>query len=269
MTVGRDLLQTHFTAGVDGSREPRSEWSGIVDSAAARRALLRELGGWAREIADRTSHLTSAPTFSTAQAHADQQRFAAMHRGLAAVAAAIETAQDLAPVPQKDLAQLHAIPVNAPKPRRQPSRAETIAGLCQGITDTAERVRRAFAAAAPEAAWSPELTAASLRQTAASAAVISHHCQLIQRALAAHAPEVGMPGLAPRLRTSARAAGRGQAVLAPGSSRLEIHPDRHHQRRRIGDRRDRRPGRVDRAPRAQQPELEPGKAESWRRPHWP
>jgi hypothetical protein len=103
---------------------------------------------------------------------------------------------------------------------------ETITGLADGLTDTAGRVRRGFAAAAPEAAWSPELTAASLRQTAASAAVISHHCQLIQQTLASHATEFGLPGLAQRLRTSSRAAGRArQAWLQATISWESIQTD--------------------------------------------
>jgi hypothetical protein len=93
MMIGRDLLQTHFTTSTDGIRAPRTEWSALIDSAAVSRALLTELGGWAREIANRTTSLTVAPTMRSAQTRTEQQRFTAMHRGLAAAAEAIETAR--------------------------------------------------------------------------------------------------------------------------------------------------------------------------------
>jgi hypothetical protein len=226
MVIGRDLLQTHFTTSADGIRAPRTEWSALIDSAAVSRALLTELGGWAREIANRTTSLTVAPTMRSAQTRTEQQRFTAMHRGLAAAAEAIETAQDHVPIQQRDLAQLHAVRVNVPNPRRLPSGAETIKELCQGIHGTAERVRRAFAATAPEAAWSPELTASSLRQTAAATALISQHCQLIQQALADRAADLRVSRLGPGLRASARTAGQArQAWLKAGRAWKFIETD--------------------------------------------
>ena len=51
LTVGRDLLQTHFTAGPQGARLERSEWAQVVTSRPVTRALLFELAQWARTIA--------------------------------------------------------------------------------------------------------------------------------------------------------------------------------------------------------------------------
>jgi len=49
MTAGRDLLQTHFATGPDGTRRPRSEWAPFISSPAASRALLTEVAYWASQ----------------------------------------------------------------------------------------------------------------------------------------------------------------------------------------------------------------------------
>ena len=46
--AGRDLLHTHFATGRDGARLARSEWAPVITSAPVTRALLLELGQWAR-----------------------------------------------------------------------------------------------------------------------------------------------------------------------------------------------------------------------------
>ena len=50
---------------------------------------------------------------------------------------------------------------------------------------SAERVRHIARIIAPQAAWSPGLTADSLRQTAGCGTAISHHCEILLRSLAA------------------------------------------------------------------------------------
>ncbi len=53
LTAGRDLLQTHFAVGADGTRQHRSEWAMAATSPPATRALLAEIATMARQIAPR------------------------------------------------------------------------------------------------------------------------------------------------------------------------------------------------------------------------
>ncbi len=98
--------------------------------------------------------------------------------------------------------------------------------MYRGIAETAERTRHAFAAAVPQAAWSPELTAESLRETVAAAAAISHHSQLIQQALADRAADLGALSLSRKLRDSARSSAHArQAWVAAAGAWESIHTD--------------------------------------------
>ncbi len=226
MYAGRDLLQTHFRPGPDGTRQPLTGWSAAIASAPASRALLAEIGGWARQIVTCTADLTTTPTMGNAIAEADQRRLIAMCHQVSVAAAAVQTAQDLSPLPEKDQRQLYAIPVNVLQPRRQPAGAESAADLCRGIAETAERTRHAFAAAVPQAAWSPELTAESLRETVAAAAAISHHSQLIQQALADRAADLGALSLSRKLAASAHSSAQArQAWLSAAGAWESIQTD--------------------------------------------
>jgi hypothetical protein len=61
LTVARDLLHTHFTAGPDGQRAEHSDWAPVISSAPVNRALLAGLADHlataARQV--QTMHLSS------------------------------------------------------------------------------------------------------------------------------------------------------------------------------------------------------------------
>ena len=105
---------------------------------------------------------------------------------------------------------LHAIPLNAVEPRRQPDGTETVEQLCHEMISTAERVRAASRSAVPRAAWSPALTIESLRETASCATVISHNCQVLLRTLASHALGGDITELSRQLAEAAEAAGNSR-----------------------------------------------------------
>jgi hypothetical protein len=83
-----------------------------------------------------------------------------------------------------DLELLRAIPANTLPPRRLPARAESVAGLCQGVISSADRVRHLSWVAGRQPAWSPGLTVNSLRRIAATSTLTSHHCEILLRSLA-------------------------------------------------------------------------------------
>ena len=212
LTAGRDLLHTHLATGPDGARWDRSEWAPVVTSAPVTRALLLELGSWARQIAPQGAHL--ARSRATAQPSTVQARrkLNAACQWLWILHSAVQTAHRHDPVSAHDTALLHAIPVNALPGRRRPTGRETITGLCLGATDSAERVRHAARIAVPEASWSPLLTADSLREAAACGTATSHHCEVVLRSLAIRAAQHGAAAISTSLLESAAAAAHARAA---------------------------------------------------------
>jgi uncharacterized protein YdbL (DUF1318 family) len=73
---------------------------------------------------------------------------------------------------------------------------------------SAERIRHVAWLLAPQAAWSPGLTADSLRQSAGCGTVISHHCEILLRSLAAGTAQ--RAGASARLLASAQACGQAR-----------------------------------------------------------
>jgi hypothetical protein len=206
LTAGRDLLHTHFAIGRDGSRAARSEWAPVITSAPITRALLLELGQWARTAARHGAGLALSGPPILRGTEEQRRMLNAACQWLWILDANVLEAHRHDPVSADDAELLRAIPVNALAPRHLPVGDETVTRLCQGTTDTAERVRHAACLAVPQAAWSPALTAESFRQTAASATVISHNCATMLSSLAVLAQERGVPDLSRDLLTSARAA---------------------------------------------------------------
>jgi hypothetical protein len=206
LTVGRDLLQTHFTAGPQGARLERSEWAPVVTSLPVTRALLFELAQWARTIALQGGRL--ALSGAPIQRGTGQQRrwLNAACQWLWAIDSAVQVAHRRDPVLTADISLLHAIPLHELAPRLIPAGTESVPGLCPGTTSCAERVRHAARTAAAQASWSPAFTADSLTHTAACATVISHNCEILLRALAAGAQEHGALDMSTRLHESADAA---------------------------------------------------------------
>jgi hypothetical protein len=180
-----------------------------VRSAAVGRALLAEVAGWAGQIASRGTHLTRVPAGRWLTG--EQQNLHAACQRLSVLAPAVQAARQQEPLPAAGTALLHAIPASTPGPRSLPAGTETIPGLCQGTTRSAERIRHAAWNAAP-AALSPCTTAESLSQTAACATVISHHCQILLTSLAERASHFGAHDLSQALAASADAAGQARAA---------------------------------------------------------
>ena len=207
LAAGRDLLHTHVAARPDGTRMDRSGWAPVVTSAPVARALLLELGLWARRTAAQGARQTLPGPAARRGTGEERHRLNAACQWLWVLDVAVQTTQRRHPVSAAEVQLLHAIPVNAPAPRRIPGHAETVTSLCHGIVHSAERARHAATIAAPDPAWSPALTADSLRQAAACGTVISHHCELLLHTLATRTSQHGSADLAIRLLGSADAAG--------------------------------------------------------------
>jgi hypothetical protein len=206
LTVGRDLLHTHFAIGCDGAQVARSEWAPVITSAPVTRALLLELGQWARTAARHGAGLALSGPPILHGTEEQRRMLNAACQWLWILDATVLEAHRHDPVSAADAELLYAIPVNALVPRHIPVGDETVTRLCHGTTGTAERVRHAAHTAVPQAAWSPALTADSFRLTAASATVISHNCATVLSSLAVLAQQRGVPDLTRDLLTSARAA---------------------------------------------------------------
>ena len=193
MRCGRDLLHTHFGLSPEGYLGHRSEWAPVISSTPVTRAVMLEIGLWARQTAQIGA---TAALSARAPLHEEHLRrnVNTASQWLWAASAAIYTARKRVPEPAADLTLLHAIPVNQVGPRRTPGEGMTIAALCQGTVNSAERVRHLARRTAEAASWAPGLTRDALHQSAACAAVIGHHCQTLLRTLADKASQ--HPGLA-------------------------------------------------------------------------
>jgi hypothetical protein len=208
LAAGRDLLQGHFAPGPQAGRVFRSEWAPLLTSPQGTRALGGEIAALASAAAAVLARLAS----STLPSHkADRTRFLLQQacEQLWAAEQAVHTAHAADPVEAADVEMLHAVPLYAlPAPAR-PAGTETVPALCEGITATAERIRQA--AWQPDPAWSPGISAATMRHTAASAVVISHNCATALHGLAAWAHRAGLPDVAASIGDAASAAGAAQA----------------------------------------------------------
>lgn len=122
----------------------------------------------------------------------------------------VGAAQRREPLRASDLELLRAIPANALPPRRLPAPAESVAGLCQGVISSAERLRHLSWASGRQPAWSPGLTVNSLRRIAATSTLTSHHCEVLLRSLAARASGNAPAGHATWLLHAAQAAGHAR-----------------------------------------------------------
>jgi hypothetical protein len=221
------VFGTHnYTTEPRGARQPRSEWAPVIASPPIAKAILTEVSGWARQILANTARLTSPHAQGQPGLTEEHRKLVTATRWLAAFVSAVDHAQRHEPVPGHDISQLHAIPANVLQPRRQPRQGETIAALCQGTADCAERIRRAAATAVHEAAWSPCLTAESFSQTAESAAVVAHNCEIITQALATRSAQQGNVSLSQNLFASAEAAADARlAWLAAARAWYSIRTD--------------------------------------------
>jgi hypothetical protein len=212
LAAGRDLLHTHTAVQPDGSRRERSEWAPVITSAPVARALLLELGLWARRTAEHGAQITLPGPAARHGTGEERHRLNTACQWLWVLDCAVQDAQRHHPVTTAEIRLLHAIPASTPAPRCLPSGAETITSLCQGTISTAERIRHAATFTAPDPTWSPALTADSLRHAATCSTVISHNCQILLTTLAARAGQDGADVLAGSLLGCANTAGQARAA---------------------------------------------------------
>jgi hypothetical protein len=212
LTAGRDLLHTHVAARPDGSRLDRSEWAPVVTSAPVARALLLELGLWARRTAEHGARIALPGPAAGRGTGQERYRLNGACQWLWVLDSAVQAAQRHQPVSASEVQLLHAIPPNFVAPRCTPRGSETVTSLCQGTTCSAERIRHAATITLPDPAWSLALTAESLSHAAACSTVISHNCEILLRTLATRAGQQGSDPVVGRLHRSADAAGQARAA---------------------------------------------------------
>ena len=122
-------------------------------------------------------------------------------------------------MPDADVGLLKAIPLNSAPERKIPAASEAVPALCAGTAGAAQRVRHALCGGAERARWAPDLTAESMRHTAASCVVTSFNCEIILRSLARQAGRAGYRHLVPDLEDAAdNTAGARHAWLAAARS---------------------------------------------------
>ena len=227
LTVARDLLHTHFTTDPDGLRAEHSDWAAVIASAAVNRALLAGLadhvGAVARQV--ETIHLSSDIVGDRAHSPAGDlwRHVRRAARDLKSFSMAVQAAQWQAPVPHDDMRLLNAIPLNSAPEHKIPAASDAVPALCAGTVGAAQRVRHALRGGAERARWAPDLTAESMRHTAASCVVTSFNCEIILRSLARQAGRVGYQDLVPDLEDAANdTVGARHAWLAAARSWDEL-----------------------------------------------
>ena len=135
-----------------------------------------------------------------------RRRLTAACQSLWALNSAVQTAHRQTPVSPAGRELLCAIPVNSLPPRRLPDGTESVAALCDGAITTAERVRQLAWGLAARAAWSPEVSVASLHQVAAASTVTSHNCSVVLQTLTTGTADRGSDRLQADLAEAAEAA---------------------------------------------------------------
>ena len=206
LTYGRDLLHTHLATTPDGDRRALSDWAPVISSAPVNRALLAGLADHARAIAGQLAGLPLAGTPDPGTVAAWQRLHDAAGQ-LRELDAAVQAAQWQGPVPAEHRQLLEAIPANVTPAVRMPPLEATVSDLCAGIISTAQRANQARRELAARAAWSPELSADSMRHAAANCVVVSFNTETVYRVLASRARQLGYHTLAPALDAAADHAG--------------------------------------------------------------
>jgi hypothetical protein len=206
LAAGRDLLQTHLACDRSGERQLRSEWGLVVTSPAVARAVLTEMGVLARRLAPLGVELALGP--GSHGSREERQKLNAACQWLWIVDSCVAAAERGEPVPGSDLELLRAIPPSMTPPRCLPAPAESVAGLCTGVINSAERVRHLAWETSTRRASSPDLTINSLRRIAATSTLTSHHCEILLRSLAERETAHRPGDHAARLLQAAEAAGR-------------------------------------------------------------
>jgi hypothetical protein len=214
LTIGRDLLHTHFTPGPGGGRAHPSPWALAITSTRVNRALLTEIAALARPAAHHGANVALTPIGGAPANAGRRRRLNAACQWLWILSTSIEEARRAEPVPAADRDLLAAIPINALPARPVLEDTGTIAGLCDGVIATAERARYLAWHATSQAASSPELTITSMRQIAETSMVTSHNCATLADTLAVSTPAYATPAARASLAATATAGAARQAGRA-------------------------------------------------------
>jgi hypothetical protein len=208
LAAGRDLLQTHFATGPDGTRTGASHWAPVITSGPVTAALLGELAADLHSLGPWITAQTLARRASPSRRPPAQRALRSAEPWLQLAATAIHAAQQAHyPLPARSL--LDAIPANAPPPRQPPAAGEPVHDLCGHIPLTAERLRLLTGNFAARARWSPTATSLSWRRDALASAIITHASEFILHTLTERAGQLGLePAFAARLHDAAAAMGR-------------------------------------------------------------
>jgi hypothetical protein len=221
LSAGRDLLQSHFAPGRYGAREPRTEWAAVIGSEAIGRALLGELSNLARRAAPQVADAALSPGGASWNGEELRYNLNAACQWMWIGSASIQAADEREPVTEAERDLLALIPASALPPRRVPEAGDATPELCEGITNCAERARRAAWAAAGEPSWSALLSAASMRRTAASCVAASHHCNQLLSSLADSATQLDGARMPVMLSDAAERAGQARGAWLAAARALE------------------------------------------------
>jgi hypothetical protein len=208
LAAGRDLLQTHFTTGPDGTRTGTSHWAPVITSGPVTAALLGELAACLNSLGPWIAAQTPAQHASPGTRPPAQRAIRNAQPWLHLAATAIQAAQQAHyPLPARSL--LDAIPANAPPPRQPPVPDEPVHHLCEHIPLTAERLRYITGNVAAQARWSSAATSLSWRRNGLASAIITHASEVILHTLTERAGQLGLePAFAARLHDAAATMGR-------------------------------------------------------------
>ncbi|HEY1616504.1 MAG TPA: hypothetical protein VGG25_02745 [Streptosporangiaceae bacterium] len=220
LSAGRDTLQARRIREVSPVPElAQAElyWAAMARSPAVTAALLAEVTGHARTLAPWAARLSRAMPGTTGQALHDAARWLYAAAGTAGAG----RLQDQLPAGHRQL--LCSIPGSAVRPRRPPAPGEPVPDLCAGITDTADRLRRAIHAAAPLAAASGSVSSLTWRRHALAAAIATHNSTLILRGIAGRAHQLDAPpALCTQLTRAANAAEDAWPLIRAISRRWDV-----------------------------------------------
>ena len=219
-----------------------------------------------------TAPTSPSPPSRARPSHSDQRQAlnAACHWLWVLTAARSRPPAAPAPVPAADRDLLAAIPVNALPARPSLAAAETVSGLCDGVTATAERLRHLAWHTARQPPWSPgadrDLSCARPPRPAPSPATTAPSSPTPWPPPPATAP---LPATSADLAAAADAARQARGSLVPDRPRPAPGHHRHPRPPLPSRRRSPRPGPVDRAARLHRPHLDPGQRPPPPRPPTP
>jgi hypothetical protein len=201
LTVGRDLLQTHFSQ-YQHHRIHRSGWSAVITSPAVTQALLTEITALSRLAAAITSEIPMPTGRSAATADAACSLNLA-RQWLARADAPVRAAHQREPVSDADLELLRALPAASPPARCLPAGTEPVSDLCDAIITTSERASHAAWTATGLQPGSPAISATSWRKVAAAGTAASAHCHTLLTVLANRTGQHGSADTSGQLKDAA------------------------------------------------------------------